>query len=340
VELSNGCLLIYRPETGLETWSLSSVQVIREPGTLRLVHNDTVLSLNGKDATDLHNAIQQPVTSSKGSGKFSFAVLSVIALAGLLITAGAVYLVYAWLPKLAERAAGLVPVEYEVKLGESMVQNLETGSATNDSANYYLSRFVSALRLDSRYPINARVIVSEEINAFAVPGGNIFVYSGLLEKMGSYEELVALLGHEVTHVVKRHSLRSLLSSAATGIVISTMLGNNGGLGNWALSQADQLKQLDYSRELETEADNYGLGIMTVNRVDPEGMLRLLHILKQESIEDPGLMKYLSTHPETEARIQNIRSNPALKSDFENDEYLEFLFRKLQLALANNAEVSE
>jgi predicted Zn-dependent protease len=303
---------------------------------INIWHAESNVVLEGQEAMQFRKRWDNPPEKKKVKGHFAVATLLAIGGAGLVLTVLAVWAVYAWLPKLASRAADMITVEYEMQLGESIAQQFDAQETAGDSVDYYLSKFVNGLRLDSRYPIKATVIASDEINAFAVPGGRIFIYAGLLEKMDSYEELVALLGHEVTHVVKRHSLRSLMSSAATGVVISTLLGSNSGFTNWAVSQADQLKQLDYSRELETEADNYGLWIMTLNNVDPHGMLRLMKILSRESTEEPGLMKYLSTHPETEARIKNIEANPALNNPSKKDPYLEFLFMQAQRHLANEA----
>ncbi len=229
------------------------------------------------------------------------------------------------LTKSAEKAVVLVPVETEISLGESITENLTGESTTNDSVNYYLEKFVSRLDLDKTYPIKVRVIVSEEINAFAIPGGNIFIYSGLLEKMESPEELVALIGHEVTHVTERHSLKSILRSVASSLLFTVLLGDASGL----VSQADQFKQLDYSRELETEADKNGLAIMVKNGMQPDGMIRLLQILKKESEETPQLMKYLSTHPETEERIKSIEGLAKSKLEFEGDTELLEIFGSIK-----------
>ncbi len=255
---------------------------------------------------------------SNGSIYFIIGItFSVIVLAALLY----VYV----LPWVAEKAVVLVPVETEISLGESITENLTGESTTNDSVNYYLEKFVSRLDLDKTYPIKVRVIVSEEINAFAIPGGNIFIYSGLLEKMESPEELVALIGHEVTHVTERHSLKSILRSVASSLLFTVLLGDASGLA----SQADQFKQLDYSRELETEADKNGLAIMVKNGMQPDGMIRLLQILKKESEETPQLMKYLSTHPETEERIKSIEGLAKSKLEFEGDTELLEIFGSIK-----------
>jgi beta-barrel assembly-enhancing protease len=137
------------------------------------------------------------------------------------------------------------------------------------------------------------------------------------------------LSHEASHVIERHSLKSILRSAATGIIISAFLGDFSVLSTWAISKADEFKQLDYSRELETEADDEGYALMLKSHIDPHGMLRLLEVLKKESMEMPAMMKYLSTHPETDERIKNIKNKSGLQSKYSQQDDLKNSFSKLK-----------
>lgn len=240
--------------------------------------------------------------------------------------------IFWFLPWVGEKATALIPVQTEIELGKNIAKVYEQQNKINDSASYYLGEFVKQLDLEDTYKINAQVIESRDINAFALPGGNIFVYSGILDKMNSYEELVALLGHEVTHVTNRHSLKSICRNAASSIAISSMFGDAGGVSSVILAQANEFKQLDYSRDLETEADDNGLQIMVNNKVNPKGMLDLLHLLKVENAQMPQYMKYLSTHPDTDSRIENINANPQAKLNFQAHPKLEKLFGKLKTCI--------
>jgi predicted Zn-dependent protease len=222
-----------------------------------------------------------------------------------------------------------VPIETEVRLGESIAGMYEEQGEVNDSASYYVGEFVKRLDLDDTYKIDVKVLESKDINAFALPGGKIFIYSGIIDKMSSYEELVALLGHEVTHVTNRHSLKSICRSAATSIFIASLFGDVTGVSSGILSQADEFRQLHYSRELETEADANGVNLMVQNKVSPQGMIDLLELLKNESVEMPQFMKYLSTHPDTDSRINNVFTNPEAKTIFPENEKFRQLFIKLK-----------
>lgn len=240
---------------------------------------------------------------------------------------------FVFLPWVAEKAAQSIPKDMEISLGEQLARAYRPAEALkNDSINHLLQAFADKLNLSADYAITAEVISSEEINAFALPGGRIFVYSGIIKGMNSYEELVALLGHEVTHVEHRHSLKSICRSAASSLVIAAVFGDVTGISSGIVSQADRFKELDYSRELETDADTYGLELMTKNKVSGSGMLGLLGLLKREGQSAPELMKYLSTHPDTEARIENISARRESALEFSQRPELQNLFERLQKAL--------
>ena len=142
------------------------------------------------------------------------------------------------------------------------------------------------------------------VNAFAFPGGHLVVYSGILNKMNRPEELIALLSHESTHVNKRHSLKSIVSQLGVAVLLSVVTANTGGLSKTVINNADMLRVLSYSRELETEADEGGMKLMVSNQIDPNGMRWLMEDLKKSNKEIPFGISFLSTHPMTEERIKN------------------------------------
>jgi len=173
---------------------------------------------------------------------------------------------------------------------------------------------------------------SPTVNAFALPGGQIFVYSGIIDKMKNYNELVALLSHEITHVTHQHSLKSLGRSAAAAIFISGLFVDISGISAGILDQANQLKQLRYSRELETEADQHGVDFMIKYKVSPEGMISLMQILDAEGEKQDGFMKYLSTHPETRERIHALKSNNRISANFKENLSLKAIFSDIKQSI--------
>ncbi|HOZ87468.1 MAG TPA: M48 family metallopeptidase [Bacteroidia bacterium] len=314
-------------------WDLKSLDSCGMYGaTLKIVKDKVpgqALECSGEIAKTIFQAWSNPPAEiAKGRPKKVIAFMLTIVAA--IITLGILCYVYL-LPWAAGKAVGLISEDLEIKLGNNLSE-VYLREPLNDSANFYANRFARNFDLQTKYPIHIYVIESEEINAFAVPGGNIFVYSGLIKKMNTYEELAALLGHEATHVIKRHSLKNILSSAASGMLISAFFGDMNGLSLWAVSKADEFKQLDYSRDLETEADQHGLKLMVHNKVSPKGMLDLLEVLKKESAEMPSMMKYLSTHPETEERIKLVLAQPLITKKFPGSERLANEFSKIKFSL--------
>jgi Zn-dependent protease with chaperone function len=296
---------------------------------LVLITASETVECQGPVTRQIYTSFNNPYTEKPVQKKTYSSSHVFFLLLGLSILGVYLWLYFSVLPWVAERAVNLVPVDYEISLGEKLAAAY-TKDERDDSATYFAQRFAAELELNDTYPIDVHVIRSEELNAFALPGGKIFIYSGLLEKMTSHEELVALLGHEVTHVAERHSLKGMSRGAASAILISLIFGD---MSSWLISKADEFRQMDYSRELETEADNNGLKIMIANKVNPRGMLDLLELLKKENSEEPGLMKYLSTHPDTESRIANIAASPGIKKAFQPRPTLEAAFKELKNALS-------
>ena len=236
------------------------------------------------------------------------------------------------IPWLGEKATLLVPKDTEIQLGASIAENFKQTEEINKESSKLLNQFIDTLNIKETYPINITVVNSPTVNAFALPGGHIFVYSGIIDKMKNYNELVALLSHEITHVTHQHSLKSLGRSAATSIFISGLFGDISGISAGILDQANQLKQLRFSRELETEADQHGVDFMVKYKVNPMGMINLMQILDAEGEKQDGFMKYLSTHPETKERINALKANDRITTNFKENQSLKAIFSDIKQSI--------
>ena len=152
------------------------------------------------------------------------------------------------------------------------------------------------------------------INAFALPGGQIFITRALFDKLHNEGELAGVLGHEIGHVVNRHSAQQM-AKGQLGQILSTAVGvgasgdNSGQQAAQAAVMANQMMQLKYGRNDETEADHYGLKYMAQAGYDPNCMLDVMKILK-EADSGGRQPEILSTHPLPETRIQAIRDTIA------------------------------
>lgn len=154
------------------------------------------------------------------------------------------------------------------------------------------------------------VVEDSQLNAFAVPGGSIYVHTGLIERVKSTDELAGVLGHELVHVKARHMARmsgpdplSLLGLLGVFLSGSGAQAQAAGVLGQALSAT---RQLSYSRQLEQEADSLGVKYMAEAGYDPKAALGFLKIIDQERILNPvDLPPYLMTHPLTQERVTRV-----------------------------------
>src|SRR5262249_3423880 len=153
----------------------------------------------------------------------------------------------------------------------------------------------------------------KQVNAFATPGGNLFVYTGLLMAADNEAELAGVWGHESGHVVARHSARQMVDAMGLETVIGMALGNNPNqLAQVAATLAAKGALLSYSREDETAADEYGARYASAAGYDPKGLITFFQKLQKMEGEVPAFSKYLSDHPATADRISHLQQYIAEK----------------------------
>lgn len=217
------------------------------------------------------------------------------------------------LPWLAGKMANRFPPDYERQMGDGMYESLRRGFQVDERKTAYVNEFFREMKIPSKYDIRITVVRSKEVNAFAIPGGHIVVYEGILEGMDSYEELAALLAHEFTHVEQRHSLRSIFREYSSRIFLALLFGQSDVVSSVLIGNADQLKGLSYSRSLETEADEEGAALLAARRIDCAGFVRLFELLKKESAGQ-RIPEFVNSHPNLDRRIESIRDLPACRNN--------------------------
>ena len=147
----------------------------------------------------------------------------------------------------------------------------------------------------------------KQVNAFATPGGYLFVYSGLLMAADNEAQLAGVWGHESGHVVARHSAQQMVNTMGAETVIQMALGQNPNqLASLAANLAEKGALLAYSREDETQADEYGARYSAQAGYDPHGIIQFFEKLKTMEGNQPAFAKYLSDHPATEDRITHLQ----------------------------------
>ncbi len=210
----------------------------------------------------------------------------------------------------------LYSLEKEIQLGKQLAQEVEQGAKIIDDpvVAEYVNRVGQNLvrNSDAKVPFTIKVIDSDEVNAFALPGGYFFVNSGLILRADTESELAGVMAHEIAHVAARHGTRQA-SRGEIANWLSLPLIFMGGWTGYAIRQgaslAIPLTFLTFSRGFESEADNLGLQYLYATGYDPTSFVDFFEKIQALEKKKPGTMsKVFGTHPLTEDRIKDAQKN--------------------------------
>ena len=267
--------------------------------------------------------ISKQLQKMKGRRFYNWSVLVIL----LLIIIGAPIAVFMNMHVLTNAAAKAVPAEWEQQLGESTFEQYkqEITLIEDESLNQQLQEFISPLieTADSeRYQFEVYIADDSAVNAFALPGGFIVFNSGLVLKAEDADEVLGVLAHEMSHVTLQHGIRNIIATAGAFIIIQALIGDATGLLELIAGASPLLLSQKYSRDFESEADVEGYKLLKAANINPKGMLDFFsRIIEEEKELKEALaqgneqlanlletsLEFLSTHPTTESRIENIRA---------------------------------
>lgn len=234
---------------------------------------------------------------------------------GRVAWAGGVGLVCALL-SVAAGAMQLVSVADEIAIGRQAQAKVkqETPQLRDAAVQAYAARIgrqLAAHAKGARYPYSFSVADYREINAFALPGGPVWVNRGAMQTAGAESQLAGVLAHEIAHISQRHAAQQLSNAMVTNLGLSllgALLGNSGGAGaaNIAARYVASGAFLKFSRDDEAEADRVGAGIMARAGWDPHGMIELMTAIRAQEKRDPGSVEtFFSNHPSPQNRVAQL-----------------------------------
>jgi predicted Zn-dependent protease len=160
-------------------------------------------------------------------------------------------------------------------------------------------------------PFIIKVIDSEEVNAFALPGGYLYVNTGLLKATEDEAELAGIMAHEIAHVAARHATRQMTRSQIFDLASLPLIAFGGGLVIAARETVGSLTTMKFCRNYEAEADYLGVEYLYRAGYDPRALIAFFERVKLDESQAPGAVsRAFSTHPETSDRIKKIQQEIA------------------------------
>jgi beta-barrel assembly-enhancing protease len=209
-------------------------------------------------------------------------------------------------------------IEKQVQMGKQFAAQVESSvKLINDPAvTEYVNRIGQNLvrNSDAKVPFTIKVIDSDEVNAFALPGGFFYVNSGLVLAADNEAELAGVMAHEIAHVAACHAAREQTRGQLANLASIPLIFVGGGLGYGVYSAASialPMTFLRFSRGFETEADYLGLQYLYKSGYDPLSFIAFFEKLKAQEKKKPGfLSKAFSTHPQTPDRIEKSQAEIA------------------------------
>jgi beta-barrel assembly-enhancing protease len=215
--------------------------------------------------------------------------------------------------------SSLIPVEFDKSIGSQFAAQIESDTYSTeilDSVKYaHVYTYVKNIRNEiinsddinykNDFPYTVKIIKDDStLNAFCVPGGYIYVYTGLLKYLDSESELAGVMAHEIAHAEKRHSVEQIAKKSGIALVLSYFLGSD---MSDLVNVGTELLALNFSRSDEKEADEYAVKYLYDTRYDPRGVAGFFQKLIKEH-KDAEIPEFLSTHPASQSRIDEIYAN--------------------------------
>lgn len=201
-----------------------------------------------------------------------------------------------------------VSVEQEEELGDLMKDGIynqfpAVHSQRADSALEVITgRLLHALD-STPYRYQFRIIDNKNVNAFTIPGGNIYVFSGLITMSDSPEEVAAVLAHEIAHAEKRHVVHKIVKEFSIAVIAGILAGGDPGV---IMQIIQQVVGSSFDREQEEEADRYALELMEKAKIDPGHLGKFFAKLDEKGLSFSKDLEFLMTHPHNDSRIEKVR----------------------------------
>ncbi len=194
----------------------------------------------------------------------------------------------------------------EKKIGDVIMETLEhthKKKGKNDPAQATLDKIKDRLCDGDGNDIQVHLIESSDINAFALPGNHLIVYTGLIKRCDSVQELCGVMAHEIGHMRLRHVMKRLGSELGIAVIASVASGNS----QVAARIIKMLSSSAFERKQESEADEFAVTCLLEAKINPKGFANFMMKIAKIQSGIPEEMEWISSHPDSKKRAEAIRS---------------------------------
>lgn len=286
-------------------WPWPELHVVDDEGTrgpIRLARGTARITVEAPGFAAALYAAAPPLRPARASRRLGRM------LAAIAASCAAVGAIWWSLPTLSMFLVALIPVGAEERLGDRELASLPVVACKNEAGQAALDRLVQRLTEHTQMRFRPKAIAGqfdvrggdEIVNAFALPGGRIVVLRGLIDAAESADELAGILGHELTHAIKRHGLRRLFAQAGLGVLFETILGYN-----YTSDTGEFFATLSFTRAEEREADAGGIELLQEAGISTAGFAAFFKRLATHIRGEPPAL--LRDHPATAERIAAVEA---------------------------------
>jgi beta-barrel assembly-enhancing protease len=305
IDLNANSLLITSDERE-GSWSFQNIKVQFSGNTVH-IYNNLLIGQSIETDNVVFGKVLLKFAAHSGD-KWYYRILHAGIGVHLLIALGIIgFIVTSYfyaVPWIAEKAVDIIPESYDTGMGENFYDTYIQQAEIDSTLTSYVQQYADQINFGTINKPVITVVQSDDMNAFALPGGHIVIFTPIIASMTDYTELAALLSHEAAHVKKRHSMKMLCRNLSGYLLISALFSDVNGIIAVVADNANQLRMLSYSRGFEEEADNYGWQILKNNKINPQGLVTLFSHLKDKNSNE--IPDFLSTHPLTDKRISDMK----------------------------------
>lgn len=304
--------LVFEGHDAQHQWTDTSLSITGKSWTIRLFRSNHEIEIAIQNPKQYFHRGRPPMTRGSINARATSIAWGWWVLAGLGSILGLAAFYIFWLPNIVYGIVDQLPTSLDEDISSLNPIVPFMKNEENSAASMLLYEYLETIDMGSERQIYPIVVNSPISNAFAMPNGDVVVFSSIIQEMESHEALTGLLAHEAGHVEFRHGIKSL-AYATTGVsLMSLLMGDISSFTAILMDNAHQLNQLSYSREFERESDAFALDVLRRNQMSSAPLQALFegfdYHTDDESVSILRESDIFMSHPDPSERIDALHSD--------------------------------